>query len=332
MIGGVRARGWWTTGDSALWRASPCGVRGCPGRSLSAMTDVLLRHELRGPARRAPRARTSARRRGTGSASCAGRTPGRRRSPTCGCGLPPQRACSLQPPVVADRCLLWLLGVDVLPPGPPVLEVVVPRGAVVPSPRRSARPHRRGRRRRTAGSSGRSGCACLRPARAVADLLRLLPLGRGGRRRRRRSARRPVRLRHAAARARGMPQACAPSFGPAARSSCPTPGPSRRPSRGCGSRSCEAGLAPVPQYEVLDAHGRFVARVDLALPDAAHRDRARRAGGARPAEASSCSTAAGRTPWSPRVDRPALHRGRPALGSGAGRRAGPRPGPSPPAA
>lgn len=33
---------------------------------------------------------------------------------------------------VADRCLLWLLGVDVLPPGPPLLEVVVPRDAVVP--------------------------------------------------------------------------------------------------------------------------------------------------------------------------------------------------------
>ncbi len=34
--------------------------------------------------------------------------------------------------LVADRCLLWLLGVDVLPPGPPLLEVVVPRGEVVP--------------------------------------------------------------------------------------------------------------------------------------------------------------------------------------------------------
>ncbi len=33
--------------------------------------------------------------------------------------------------VVADRCLLWLLGIDVLPPGPPDLEVAVPRGAVV---------------------------------------------------------------------------------------------------------------------------------------------------------------------------------------------------------
>lgn len=33
---------------------------------------------------------------------------------------------------VADRCLLWVLGVDVLPPGPPLLEVVVPRGACRP--------------------------------------------------------------------------------------------------------------------------------------------------------------------------------------------------------
>jgi len=33
---------------------------------------------------------------------------------------------------LSDRCLLWLHGVDVLPPGSPVLEAVVPRGKVVP--------------------------------------------------------------------------------------------------------------------------------------------------------------------------------------------------------
>jgi hypothetical protein len=74
---------------------------------------------------------------------------------------------------VADRCLLWLFGVDVLPPGAPVLEVVVERGAVVP---------------RRAGLKGRQaaiptgdrmqlrGVRTLRLARATVDLLRRLPL------------------------------------------------------------------------------------------------------------------------------------------------------------
>lgn len=75
--------------------------------------------------------------------------------------------------LVADRCLLWLLGVDVLPPGPSVLEVVVPREAVV--------PRRAGVRARSAALPvadrrmlGR--LPVLRPARAVGDLLCRLPL------------------------------------------------------------------------------------------------------------------------------------------------------------
>lgn len=74
---------------------------------------------------------------------------------------------------VADRCLLWLLGIDVLPPGPRVLECVVPGGVVV---------RRQGVRARQAelapgdrmllGGSLR----VLRPARAVLDLARTLPL------------------------------------------------------------------------------------------------------------------------------------------------------------
>ena len=92
--------------------------------------------------------------------------------------------------VVADRCLLWLLGVGVLPPGLPVLEVVVPRGAVV---------------------------------RHVVPARRALELSDP------RSESPPEsRLRFALV---------------------------------------AAGLAPVPQYEVRDVHGRFLARVDPALPD-----------------------------------------------------------------
>lgn len=73
---------------------------------------------------------------------------------------------------VADRCLLWMLGVDVLPPGPAVLEAVVPRGVVVPK-RREIRvreclvPER--------DRQVLNGVRVLRPARAVADLLRMLP-------------------------------------------------------------------------------------------------------------------------------------------------------------
>ncbi|MCW2600455.1 MAG: hypothetical protein JWM02_2284 [Frankiales bacterium] len=75
---------------------------------------------------------------------------------------------------VADRCLLWLLGVDVLPPGPPLLEAVVPRGVVI--------PRRKGLVIREAMLPAGDRCRldnkvrCLRPTRAVADLLRRLPL------------------------------------------------------------------------------------------------------------------------------------------------------------
>ena len=167
--------------------------------------------------------------------------------------------------VVADRCLLWLLGVDVLPPGPPLLEVVVPRGAVVPS--------RRDVRARTADVGpgdvlrvGPDGLRCLRPERAVADLLRLLPpveavvvadaaqhaglCTADGIRRELVAA---AGLRHVA-RAR---QALALS----------DPRAESPPESRLRVALLGAGLVPVPQYEVLDAHGRFVARVDLALPD-----------------------------------------------------------------
>ena len=80
--------------------------------------------------------------------------------------------------VVADRCLLWLLGVDVLPPGPPALEVVVPRAAVVPR-----RLHVQARAADVPGRDlvrlGPQGVPCLRPERAFADLVRLQPLAEG---------------------------------------------------------------------------------------------------------------------------------------------------------
>lgn len=167
--------------------------------------------------------------------------------------------------VIADRCLLWLLGTDVLPPGPPVLEVVVPRDAVV--------PRRRDVKARTADLPahdvvrlGPQAVPCLRPVRAVADLLRALPLGEAvvvadatlhsgladaG-------ALRDELAAHA--RLRGVVQARRALELADRRAESPPESRLRFALR-------EAGLDPVPQYVVLDAHGHFVARVDLALPE-----------------------------------------------------------------
>ncbi len=77
--------------------------------------------------------------------------------------------------VVSDRCLLWLLGVDVLPLGAVVPECVVPRLAVVPrrtgiTAREAALPPG------DVGVLVGSGLRALRPARAVVDLMRRLDL------------------------------------------------------------------------------------------------------------------------------------------------------------
>jgi very-short-patch-repair endonuclease len=173
--------------------------------------------------------------------------------------LLPERA------VVADRCLLWLLGVDVLPPGAPVLEVVVPRDAVLPR-------HRDVRARIAlvrAGDVVRLGphrLRCLRPVRAVADLVRRLPLVEA------------VVVADAAVRSglcdaralqdellahgglRGVVQARRVLDLADPRAESPPETRLRLALR-------SAGLAPVPQFVVLDAHGRFVARVDLAVPE-----------------------------------------------------------------
>lgn len=164
--------------------------------------------------------------------------------------------------LVADRCLLWLHGVDVLPPGPPQLEVVVPRGAVVPA--------RAGVLARTAAvpDSDRDAVhevRCLRPGRASADLLRRLPLPEAvvvadavqraalvdG------AALRDELVLHAGLRGvRRAGRALDLSDG---RAESP-------PESRLRLQLVLAGLAPVPQYDVVDG-GRFLARVDLAFPE-----------------------------------------------------------------
>jgi hypothetical protein len=166
--------------------------------------------------------------------------------------------------LVADRCLLWLFGVDVLPPGPPTLEVVVGRGAVVP---------------RRAGLKGRQaaipvgdrrvlrGVRTLRLARATVDLLRMLPLPEC------------VVVADAVQHAELLsPEQIVAEF------------PAHRGLRGIrqAGRALElssplaesppesrlrltlvlGGLDPVPQYDVRTNDGRWLARVDLAFPNA----------------------------------------------------------------
>jgi very-short-patch-repair endonuclease len=161
-------------------------------------------------------------------------------------------------------CLLWLLGGDVLPSGAPALEVVVPRGAVV--------PERAGLRARTADVPADDhvlvepgGIPALRPGRAVADLLRLLSL--------REAVVVADAVLHAElcshdqladelvrhARLRGVRQARQALELSDARAESP-------PESRLRLDLVRAGLSPVPQHVVLDAFGRFVARVDLAFP------------------------------------------------------------------
>ena len=166
---------------------------------------------------------------------------------------------------VADRCLLWLLGVDVLPPGPPSLEVVVPRDTVAPR-----RAHVRARIAdlppRDRVLVGPERLRCLRPLRASADLLRRLPLAD--------AVVVADAVQHAglcglqdlrdelaahASRLRGVVQARRALELSDARAESP-------PETRLRLALVLAGLDPVPQHVVLDERGRFVARVDLALP------------------------------------------------------------------
>jgi very-short-patch-repair endonuclease len=162
---------------------------------------------------------------------------------------------------VADRFLLWLLGIDVLPPGAPVLEAVVPRLAVV--------PRRTGMRLREClvpphDQDLLGELRILRPLRATADLLRLLPdaerlvvadaVLRSGV---------PVdALRSELVRHRGLRgvRFAHATLGRAdARAESP-------PESRLRHVLLEGGLDVVPQHDVHGADGRWIARVDLAIP------------------------------------------------------------------
>ena len=166
---------------------------------------------------------------------------------------------------VADRCLLWLLGVDVLPPGPPALEVVVPRDAVAPR-RAQVRARIADLPARDRVLVGPQRLRCLRPVRACADLLRRLPLAE--------AVVIADAVQHAtlcsagdlsaelashASGLRGVVQARRALELSDARAESP-------PESRLRLAFVLAGLAPVPQHVVRDQAGRFVARVDLAFP------------------------------------------------------------------
>ena len=163
---------------------------------------------------------------------------------------------------VADRCLLWLLGIPVLPLGPPLLEVVVPRGAVVPR-----RPGLHAREALLPASDREqvSGVRCVRPVRAVADLLRLLPavdavVVADAVLHAELATPRDLEDELAAhARLRGVRAARVALARSDGRAESP-------PETRVRLLLTGAGLAPVPQYDVHNAAGRWIARVDLALP------------------------------------------------------------------
>ena len=163
---------------------------------------------------------------------------------------------------LADRFLLWMWDVDVLPPGPPVLEAVVSRGDVI--------PRRQGFKVREAALPDRdvwdwNGVPCLRPPRAVCDLLRRLPAGEAlacadASFRATLCSRADLEqelVNHA--KLRGVRQALYLAGVADARAESP-------PESKVRLQLLEAGLAPVPQFEVRH-NGRWLARVDLAFPE-----------------------------------------------------------------
>jgi Protein of unknown function (DUF559) len=167
------------------------------------------------------------------------------------------------PAVVADRTVLWLCGLDVLSRPDDLVEAVVARGSVVPR-RHDVRvrealllPSDVGRIREV---------PALRPARATADLMRRLPLATavviadavqhaglvtGG------------DVQRELARSRGLRGVCS------ARSALELSDPRAESPPESRVRLVLrlGGLDPVPQYDVLDAEGRWIARVDLAFPE-----------------------------------------------------------------
>jgi very-short-patch-repair endonuclease len=165
--------------------------------------------------------------------------------------------------VVSDRCLLWLLGVDVLPAGEVLPECVVPRLAVVPRrtgvlAREAALPAA------DVGALAGSGLSALRPARAVVDLMRRLDLLEAvvvvdAVLRERLCT--PAELDHelaAHAGLRGVVQARRTLTLADPRAESP-------PESRLRVLLVLAGLPPVPQHEVRTGAGWF--RLDLAYPD-----------------------------------------------------------------
>lgn len=165
--------------------------------------------------------------------------------------------------VVADRCLLWLLGVDVLPPGEVFPECVVPRLAVVPR-RTGVRTREAALPEGDVGVLEGSQLRALRPARAVADLLRRLDLLEAGvvadavLRERLCSLTELQAELVSHARLRGVVQARRVLTLADARAESP-------PESRLRLLLVLAGLAPVPQYEIRTAAGWY--RVDLAFPE-----------------------------------------------------------------
>lgn len=164
---------------------------------------------------------------------------------------------------LADRSLLWMLGVDVLPPGLPVLEAVVPRGTVI--------PRRRGVKVREALAPAGDRCVfrdvrILRPERAVADLLRLLPdmeavvVADAALRAELVSREGLATELLAHARLRGVRRAADALDLADPRAESP-------PESRVRFLLLQAGLLVVPQFEVRSAGGVWIARVDLALPE-----------------------------------------------------------------
>jgi hypothetical protein len=166
--------------------------------------------------------------------------------------------------VVADRCLLWLFGVDVLPPGPPALEVVVERGTVVPR-----RVGLKGRQAAIPAGDRRElrGVRTLRLARATVDMMRRLPLPEGVvvadavqhadlLTADQIAAEFPAhaRLRGIRTAQRVLDLSCALAESP--------------PESRLRVNLVLGGLDPIPQYDVRGADGRWLARVDLAFPSA----------------------------------------------------------------
>lgn len=163
--------------------------------------------------------------------------------------------------VVSGRSALWLCGAEHVQDGRADLEVLVPRGVVLP--RRTGLSAREGLvEPRDLGAVG--GLPCLRASRAALDVARreLLPAAVGV----------LDATLHAGLAVPGqLVEELDRAFGLRGVQTARTAvaladGRAESPPESCVRIALvQGGLEPVPQHVVLDATGRFVARVDLAL-------------------------------------------------------------------